>query len=789
MNRWHLLSAVAIAPLAIALSSSNAWSWNSGPEDNVGPASAQEVWSAALPPTGKPRNEHAELLQKAFVAAGLPTGLVGNLNVFAMDKVAVPGTTLKSVEPAPFDQANAIQSRTYDVVGFAGLPDHSYSLLDWAQGNEKCPDDTLGIYAKSVFDAIGCHEFAFHMGSLNSTHFLPQARIMYREYHGLALKRAGECEKMENDLGKLPASRKADADELIKECEREALSLEAVGQHYLQDAWAVGHMWERWGYPTFSAFAPSNQTRTPGDTATPEQQYRAFAVSTVAGLIHGAESVLDLSILNVPLLKNVPDQMSGGDVWWKPDAMSSVQDGIGDFHVDALATGKYAVQGAGLLKCSAAGVYNVYAATAKVSGQIGRSTPILSERDLDEQCFTQRATNLAIWKGFGISCPDPTNTACATAGTLVKIALSSKLAGRSILQLTKSQTDNNPAMVSVANQTSDEFRRQFTKLSANVWTLGSPFQLAGLLGILGTDLAETGLLLNTLPNGFFGVQRNGVTTAPAPYADKDDDRLALKRAFNRSYAREWCASQETQPSRLKARLANASPTELAAAQEICIQFAARHARIDGNASLCDALGTNVADVHGSGTARDVATAYCKGESPVVIKVTNTSSSWTGLPATVVVSGFVTQNWVTFPFQGTLGNTCSGERGSPLFSPSVDIGASFFGAQTISGLPTQVGAGSVNRRPCSSFFAYKNDGLGNPKVWVNATGRSVFGFGGPVADWEYQLRYYSGDPPSYNNQKCELGTVPNAGFFSGIPMQCQIQCHPAFKNLPGCTPAP
>lgn len=774
MYRWQLLPPQAIATLIIAIISSNAWAWNSGPETNVGPASAQETWSAN--PLQIPRNEHAELLKSAFAAAGLPTGLAGNFNVFAMDKLAVPGTTLKSVEPAPFDQANAIRPRTYDVLGFAGLPDHSYSLLDWAQGNEHCPEGTVGTYFWLLQDnAVACHDFAFHMGTLNSTHFLPQAKSMYREYHGLALKRAGECKTMADALGTLPASRAADADELIKECEREALSLEAVGQHYLQDAWAVGHMWERWGYPVFSAF-PS-QTQASADVATPEQQFRAFAVATVAGLIHGAESKL-----------NVPDQMSGGDVWWKQNTGSTTENGIGDFHVDALTTNYYAAQRAGLLSCSATGARSVYASTAKVSGQIVPPTvPILSEVTFDNQCFTQRATNLAVWKGFGVSCPDLLDQACLAASLISNVFFTPKLSGYAVLVLTGAAS-KDPAMVNIAFDLKDEFREQFTKLSANVWTLGSPFQLAGLQGILGTELAETGLLLDTLPNGFFKVQRNGVTTAPAPYSDKNDERLALKRAFNRSYAQEWCGSQETQPSRLKARLANASAAERPTAQEICIQFAARHARIDGQASLCDAFGNGVTDITGSGTARDVATAYCNGEIPVVIKVTNTSSSWTGLPATVAVSGFVAQNWVTFPFQGTLGNTCGGERGSPLFSPTVDIGATFFGTQTISGLPTQINGGSINRRPCSSFFAYKLDGLGNPKVWVNATGRSVFGFGGPIADWEYQLRFYSGDPLNgYSDKKCELGTVPNAGFFSGIPMQCEIQCHPAFKNLPGCTP--
>lgn len=38
------------------------------------------------------------------------------------------------------------------------------------------------------------------------------------------------------------------------ECERLAMTYDMFGVHFLQDAWAVGHMWMRWGRTRFTDF-------------------------------------------------------------------------------------------------------------------------------------------------------------------------------------------------------------------------------------------------------------------------------------------------------------------------------------------------------------------------------------------------------------------------------------------------------------------------------------------------------------------------------------------------------
>lgn len=110
-----------------------------------------------------------------------------------------------------------------------------------------------------------------------------------------------------------------------------------------------------------------------------------------------------------------------------------------------------------------------------------------------------------------------------------------------------------------------------------------------------------------------------------------------------------------------------------------------------------------------------------------------------------------------------GNACD-ERGSPYFSNSVEEGAVFYPVVTVLGFPTPKASirPRPNRRNCSSFIAIKDQGTENEKIWINATKRAwnTNGF-----DWEYQIRYYSGDPKDRENTKSlQIGTVPNMDFF-------------------------
>jgi len=145
---------------------------------------------------------------------------------------------------------------------------------------------------------------------------------------------------------------------------------------------------------------------------------------------------------------------------------------------------------------------------------------------------------------------------------------------------------------------------------------------------------------------------------------------------------------------------------------------------------------------------------------VLLNVNTTNPNWTGLPAKISLSSFVATNKFLFSISGDPGNTCgTGERGGPIFSSFVPLTASFYSAAIITGLPINNGGPGINRRPCSSFYAFEPSG----QIWINATGRGQQ-FGGAVQDWEIQVRYSNGDANGAGRM-CEVGVVPNSGNFA------------------------
>lgn len=157
---------------------------------------------------------------------------------------------------------------------------------------------------------------------------------------------------------------------------------------------------------------------------------------------------------------------------------------------------------------------------------------------------------------------------------------------------------------------------------------------------------------------------------------------------------------------------------------------------------------------------------------VVLEVKDFSFGWIGLPATITLKNFVTPFPATFAGNSS---TCTnqgavaGERGIPLFSTSVPSPVLITAAIEVSGVPQPTTGGAINRRNCSSFFAESAS-----QVWINATGRAVFGFGGAfVSDWEYQVRYTNGLQGV--GKRCTVGVVPNSNFF-GSSFESSVCTH-------------
>lgn len=173
---------------------------------------------------------------------------------------------------------------------------------------------------------------------------------------------------------------------------------------------------------------------------------------------------------------------------------------------------------------------------------------------------------------------------------------------------------------------------------------------------------------------------------------------------------------------------------------------------------------------GTGSPGAVIGPQCGSQPSATLTVNDSVLGWSGFPATIDLTGLALRNISNFQAFGN--NACpGGERGGPIFSSFVDPSAAFYGAATAIGVPSSLFGPSINRRNCSSFVAVKMvTNPANPsdlkaRVWINGTGRGESFTGGFVRDWEYQVRYDSGDPFSGAGKRCDIGTVPNSSNFS------------------------
>jgi hypothetical protein len=113
-----------------------------------------------------------------------------------------------------------------------------------------------------------------------------------------------------------------------------------------------------------------------------------------------------------------------------------------------------------------------------------------------------------------------------------------------------------------------------------------------------------------------------------------------------------------------------------------------------------------------------------------------------------------------------------ERGSPLFSTQVEAGATFYQCDAVTGFPQPIGNRPfINRLGASSFIAIKETPNGGRKFWINASvGAWRISGGTFISDWEYQIRYYSGDTNKNEPPTLTAGVIPNSGFYGGSPAE-------------------
>jgi hypothetical protein len=446
-------------------------------------------------------SEHSYLFNVAMQKAGIPAELQGfDLDVFTETDGSIIGSAL--------DQAEFRSRHQRSVSEFAQLPDFGYALWDWALGFSECPSSV-------PFLPSYCHKFVGFMGVLNSNHFLPQGQDNYAHYHGIALEVAAQCKSMADRLAGMPDSQ--GPMQYIGQCQQQALVVEAVGQHFLQDAWSAGHMWERWGGPEIDDIGADVDSVSSGAVA-----------AAVAGLIHGSKSILTWD-----------DQMSAPDplhVVEYIDFLGARHEMVGDlFMDDFLFEDLYSAQRESFLDCSAAGIGEVYAA-------MGGSPSVPVFDPTSDRCFGQRATNLALRRGWNDV-------------DLAQIVL---LLGDSV-------------NVVIAPELQMDLLDMNLRLT--VAAVARPYETDMARGGLGPllDVQVNGAFRRSPPASYSDDSFGSWVASPSGAADRSN---AITRVFHRGNAEAWCRAMTSGDlDNLRSR---AVADGGGAALDVCVEFAVRH---------------------------------------------------------------------------------------------------------------------------------------------------------------------------------------------------------------------
>lgn len=562
----------------------------------AGPNTARQRWVGTL-------DEHRRLFETAAGLAGLPAAASDTLRLSVFTSAApvdVGGAALASLVPVDFAAAGRVQTRAFSPGELAQLPDFSYALWDWATGHETCPAEVGG----AGVDAVTCHDFASHMGPVNSNHFLPQAQGFYQRYHQLALGRAAACRAMRDAVA--PASERLG--HFARACEAQALALEAVAQHYLQDAWSTGHMWQRWGGAELGAFGGT------GEAA----RDRAVLVALASGLIHGSRGVL----------QRLPEWTSYdvNDALCAPHAEveyvlpgGARHAGVGDDYLHLLPTpgataggGALAPQAQRLYSCAAASLRAVYTAAGESHGALGALAGGLTPVDpTGPECFGQRATNRAMLKGAAVQ--------FKVLGQQVDFELDARVVGWMVPKVARSTGE-----VPVAPRLRHAFRLGLQRVVSLARVLAKERPE-------GTELADgrLGAFLGAQPNGAYASALPAYVDPPLPWpatpdtsAPAQERARALARLFHRAHAADWCAATDAAGLEgLRARVAGLGAGDAArpAACGACVELVERHLRVGtgpgaydaGREPVCHYLtGGPYVYASGAGGTAEVAQAWC-----------------------------------------------------------------------------------------------------------------------------------------------------------------------------------
>lgn len=495
-------------------------------------------------------------------------------------EVGICAIPLDTVRPAPFLEARGEHRHTRSIGEFTQLPDFAFSLWDYVEGMETC--EAIEGLTSAPVDTTTCHMFTQHMGAWNSNHFVPQSQQWYAHYHELALIRARECSQMRASLS--DAGGEARFAEYLDACNAQALTLEAIAFHFLEDAFSAGHAWERWGSSDPSEMSSYSQ---------------AHLIALLTGMIHGSESVLDIADAMCSPSPGV-HFAHGGETYGV----------VGDLYLadiidpDSENYDVYAGQRDVMRSCLAAGIREVYEALGEPAGPMGAGTQLASVDPTSDDCFGQRATNEALFVGAGLG-TDPDDA------TFVSLGFAHF---GEVLLLTSEQ---KRGAVDDGNFLSSDLEK--ARFRRDLSDLAFTLEVQAKANPDGTEMATS--MLPTIA----GARRNSDYLAepgelPAPYADPflpwtpslevpardgDDPRATkLAQAMHRAHAAQWCSvfadgDPEYDVAALKQRVESVRDAAVAAedgrerdalwaelqtACSVCTEFSRRHLRIgvEGN---------------------------------------------------------------------------------------------------------------------------------------------------------------------------------------------------------------
>ncbi|MBK8254315.1 MAG: hypothetical protein IPK82_16810 [Polyangiaceae bacterium] len=577
-------------------------------------------------------DEHRRGFELAAQQAGLPASALDTVKLAVLSgpsaNLAIGGngatSSIDLVSPASPTRG---VFRAYAFDELAQLPDFSYALWDWARGNETCP---LIQLSGSFGDPHTCHLFESHMGATNSNHFPPQSDNWFTHYHSLAVGRAQACRDLRNQIWNLaPAAEQQARDArfatFYKACEIEALTYEAVAQHYLQDSWSAGHMWQRWGstyldhFPVVDAVGtdPEDLTWNALDDSI-QRLLVAEIVAVSAGTIHGSDPPLfeegvtshdalcypddDVQALDGANLIHVVGDLHMHDVVGAPPAHSDISSGIFLYDVSQLQS-----QAQKLLGCSAGAIGQVY---TTLTDDATFGSPVLGPKTGDPPmfnataCQAPRVTNRAMHEGI-----DATDTFPAVGEALAVLVgdipdsiestarndygkvrhaawVASKLPDKA--NTTELANFYIPSSFEYNEQFCDELQncQTFTyKAAEGLYTMLSVEPNACYTAAGGPGCSPVNLGANDPLAPFIDPELPAQLMPPAP----DDHAGALALAFHASRAPQLCnAITAANLSAIPAIVTNAETTlERAAACDACAEWIAPFLRIGKDAQSYD----------------------------------------------------------------------------------------------------------------------------------------------------------------------------------------------------------